>query len=329
MAHLQPYPWHDGGWRRLTGLHAEQRLPHALILSGPAGVGKHAFAESLASLLMCVSPRQGLPCGECKGCSLCRADTHPDYCQLSPVTDEKTGKTSKVIKVDQIRALLDFLSKSPQLGGWRIAIIDPADTLNVSAANSLLKTLEEPGDRTLLLLLTDQPLALLPTIRSRCQHFDLGVPDRAQAQSWLSPQLETPTHAGLLLSLCHGAPLAALAMSQQEVFRQREDLAKRLLAVASGRVGPLSASTATQKLPADEAWLWFYGLLADVGLMAAEARDAIKNRDLLPIIGSLAEVMGSRKALDLQALCLDNRRLLAANIQPGLLWDRFWEQTRG
>jgi DNA polymerase-3 subunit delta' len=329
MTALQPYPWHEPVWYRLDALHRQQRLPHALVLSGPAGTGKSAFADALAARLFCQSPREGFACGECKPCALFRAGTHPDVSRLAPQTDEKTGKTSKVIKIDQVRVLLDFLAKSSQLGGWRIAILDPADTLNLNAANSLLKTLEEPGANTLLMLLTDQPLSLLPTIRSRCQHVALGVPALPQAISWLSTRLENPAQSSLLLALANGAPLAARAMSGQEVFRQREELARRLLQVAMGKLSALSASTATQKLPADEAWSWLQVLCADIHLMSAGVQGAIKNTDLLPIIRQLADVLGGRRALELQALCTESRRLQVANIQAGLLWDRFWEHIRG
>jgi DNA polymerase-3 subunit delta' len=130
-------------------------------------------------------------CGACKSCQLWLAQSHPDYRFLEQLTDEKTGKTSQVIKVDQVRQLLEFLNKSAQLNGYRVAIIHRAENLNVNAANSLLKTLEEAGAKTVIMLLTEQPLMLLPTIRSRCQQLTLAVPEKAQAQAWLQTQLKT------------------------------------------------------------------------------------------------------------------------------------------
>ena len=329
MPALAPLPWQDALWRRLSGLRAQERLPHGVLISGAHGVGKGVFAEALAALLFCQSPVSGAACGRCKGCALWRAESHPDFFRLSPEVDAKSGKVARVIKVDQARALTEFLGKSAQMGGWRVAVIEPADTLNTASANSLLKTLEEPGARTLLLLLTDQPLALLPTLRSRCQHFVVTPPEAAVARAWLAPRLSDPGAASLLLSLCRDAPLAAEQLAVTEGFRKRAELARALRDVRAGKAGPLSAASAFQKLPPEELFRTLHALVSDIILVRLARENRVANTDVLPVLRELASLFELPRLLALQAACLENQRLVPANIQPGLLADRFWQSLRG
>jgi DNA polymerase-3 subunit delta' len=136
-------------------------------------------------------------------------------------------ESSRYIRIDQIRRLAEFLSQSPQVASGKVVIIDRADQLNVNAANALLKTLEEPVDDATLLLLHDEGLPLLPTVRSRCQVLALKTPGRAQAASWLSGQVKdrddvTEQAVGAALDLAGGAPLLARDYLVDGLLSERE-----------------------------------------------------------------------------------------------------------
>ena len=150
-------------------LSRRQNMPHAVLLTGPEGTGKGHFAAIIANSLLCSKPSvDRFACGECQSCQLLAANTHPDFYRIT-LESNADGKPAKDIKVEQIRQLIQSLAQTSQLGGIKLAIIDPAERMNRNAANSLLKTLEEPTADTLLILLAAQPSRLLPTVRSRCQ----------------------------------------------------------------------------------------------------------------------------------------------------------------
>lgn len=319
------YPWQQQTWQLLVQSRQRQSLAHAFIVSGVKGVGAFEFSQAVSAWLLCQQPTEQGACGFCKSCQLWQAQSHPDYRMLAQLTDEKTGKTSQVIKVDQVRELLGFLNKSAQLNGYRVAVIVDADTLNVNAANSLLKTLEEAGANTAIMLLTEQPLMLLPTIRSRCQQLVLSVPELRQAKTWLSPQLKKPDQADLLLALAEGAPLAALALQEAAWFEARAAVAQSILDVLQKKQMALQVSQQWhKKLKADELLLLLQLLLADVLLVKLQQQHAIKNSDLLPIISNIANHSTSRQILAQQQSCLTAYHLIAANIQTTLLLDNFW-----
>ncbi|HKJ94302.1 MAG TPA: DNA polymerase III subunit delta' [Gammaproteobacteria bacterium] len=228
-------PWHRPAAQRLADQLAADRVPHALLLPGPEGTGKTLFGESLARLLLCRSPQAGLiPCGSCRDCRLVTGAVHPDLVRVLPENPDRP-----VIKVDQVRRLTEFLSLSSQYGGRRIALVDPADALNTNAANSLLKTLEEPPAAVTIILITSRPGALPATIRSRCQIVRLPPATRAQASEWLAghaPQAQP------LLGLANGAPLTAVRLAEEDVETLRLALIEDLVAAAGGRLGPPEAA---------------------------------------------------------------------------------------
>lgn len=161
------YPWQTSNWQNLASSQQNKRLAHGLLLHGPKGIGKKAFAVDFAHWLLCEQPSTDKACGQCKSCQLIKAESNPDLLYLQP---EEEGKA---IKVDQIRELINKISLTGHGQGYRVIIISPADALNINASNSLLKTLEEPPENTVLILISDKPSKLMATIRSRTQWYVL------------------------------------------------------------------------------------------------------------------------------------------------------------
>lgn len=226
--------WLDATWHQLNQVRNQGRLPHALLIIGAEGVGKQVFASQLAHSLLCETPLvDGQACGRCPACAWLQAGTHPDLLQLSP---EEAGKA---IKVDQVRSLCTELGMTSHAGGHKVAIIHPADAMNTNAANSLLKTLEEPTHNTLLILLTALPGKLPATIRSRCQQLRLILPQQSVAQRWLESSGVPADVATRCLQMAGGAPLKALELAGSDLGELREQRLEELWQVFSGRLDPV------------------------------------------------------------------------------------------
>ena len=274
-------PWHRDLWRQIQQRRAAGRLPHALLLSGPAGLGKGWFARRLARALLCERPdADGEACGQCRRCRLFRAGSHPDFSVVQPEEDYKniendppagdaggTGakkKKSKVIKIEQIRDLCAFLGYTAQYGGYKIALLEPADRLNVNAANSLLKTLEEPPGDCLLLLVTAQPARLPATVRSRCQKIEFDLPAQAVAVPWLAARAQGEVGPAALLEIAGGAPLAALAQADGERWRRRRELFERYEQVLAGQADPIRVAEGWAQGDLAENLRWLIGWHTDL-----------------------------------------------------------------
>lgn len=231
---LHPYPWQLSEWQRLLQQITAKKLPHAMMLAGPKGIGKRHLADALAQLLLCSSPIEGKACSKCRGCELNKAQTHPDLMWLEP---EEEGKA---IKVDQVRELTESLSKTAQQNGYKVVILEPAEAMNGNAANALLKSLEEPAANTLLVLITHSPSAVLPTIRSRCQLRKLPMPRSEQVIHWLSPLLAgNSIKADELLIAARGAPLTALTLLQGDALEQREQILQQFSRLSLGQLSAI------------------------------------------------------------------------------------------
>lgn len=256
-------PWHDALWSHMAAGLAADRVAHGLLIAGTPGVGKRRFAWRMVAALLCREPTAaGDACGVCAGCRQRAAATHPDISRLTP---EDTGKA---IKVDQVRRFSHALHLTPQYSTGRVGWIDPADSLSISAANSLLKTLEEPPAGCHIVLISDRVSALLPTIRSRCQIWTVPAPEPESAQAWLTAQ-DFDATAVDRDSL--RAPLALLARRDADdadlIAQWDKDLA-RLLA---RRANPLSvaerAYEAERRLWVD----WLYRRCNDLLLATLDA----------------------------------------------------------
>ena len=209
-------------WKRMRG-----HLPHAVLMQGPEGWGEFEFAQSAALSLLCEKPRaDGQTCGACEACNWFSLGNHPDFrlvvpesmvAEPSEESSEPGKKRSDQIKIEQIRALADFLAVGTHRGGLRVVLIYPAEAMNANTQNALLKSLEEPPPSTVFLLVTTQADRLLPTVRSRCQRLSLAPSDSAHALRWLEEQ--GVGHAESALAAVGGAPLAALKGAQSEEKR--------------------------------------------------------------------------------------------------------------
>ena len=207
-----PLPW-QRDWL-VRQLREGDRAHHALLITGPAGLGKKTLALHLAQALLCESPRaDGLACGACAGCGYVAARTHPDLRILDLWKFEDDGwEPADTILIDRVRALVDMTQSSTFRDGRRVAVIAPAERMNAAAANALLKTLEEPPPGTRLLLASSHPGRLLPTVASRCVRVVAPRPSVAAASGWLAAQgVADPAAA---LAEAGGMPLAALALAE-------------------------------------------------------------------------------------------------------------------
>lgn len=275
-------PWHADNWQRLLARRAQGRLPHALLLAGPAGLGKRAFAEALAGVLLC--ERGGdVTCGECRSCrlyatrvqrdpeesrpdgSLAHADGHsghPDARFVSFALNEKSSpkKMYTVITVEQMRDLSGWLALTAHYGRAKVALIDPADALNDNAANALLKTLEEPDNGCFLVLISSQPARLPATIRSRCQRIDFALPPPAQAQAWLVAQQVDAKSAAAALQAAGGNPGTALELVRSGGLALRDEVDRDLRDLRAGKAAASDvANRWARSLP--EQRLWFAAML--------------------------------------------------------------------
>lgn len=249
------FPWHEALWASTTARF--ERLPHALLLQGTVGLGKQTFARRLVATLLCAQPgADAAACGVCHSCQLLTAGNHPDFMSLAPSEERRS------IVIDQVRELGAFFALRPHTAGRKVALLTPADGMNLHAANSLLKILEEPPGGSVLILVASQPARLPATIRSRCQRVLFAPPERSRALDWLSAQVETS--AELLLDLAAGAPLKALALAEGGFLVSREEFLRDLSLLLAGRGDPLACAKRWKEAGAEASLGWLMGFVADL-----------------------------------------------------------------
>lgn len=309
-----PYPWQRSQWERLHLARAAGRIGHAWLLAGPPGLGKSAFAAALAHSLLCDRPgASGAPCLSCRSCHLVAVGNHPDLDRIGP------DEAGKPIKVDAIRDYCERSSLTAQIADHKVAILDPADAMNGAAANSLLKTLEEPSPSTMLLLVTASPHRLPATVRSRCQRVDFPIPDPNEAAQWLRGQV-AGVDATLALRLGGGAPLAALAGADPAVLEERAARLREFVAVGERREDPVRIAGGW--LSTDWARLldWLARWLLDLVRLRAGAAsaDQLADPDHAAVFHGLADRVDSKVLFAMVDQVLEARRAAGSNLNHQL-----------
>lgn len=332
----KPRPWHSELAERLVNHYFAGKLHHALLLLGPAGVGKRVFADCLGRFLLCQKQQgetQRLACGECESCALMQAHTHPDLYELNPEDD------SRVIKIDQVRELCEKIQMTAQMQGNKVVLISPADQLNEAAANALLKLLEEPPPQTHFLLVADQPQYVLPTVRSRCLPVNFGLPPENELRSFLSQLCDNQEVVDRVVVTSRGFPEIAMNLLESSgIVDSRNDGDIDPNGDSGGKVK--GAKVKGSKIAQTEGELnekLLSGLVPDQGLPDARWLADLAKQPLSRVIDQLqrevhqgvrmscgdVESLGSESAdqrsytqkqwLGLQALMLESKGLLPRN----------------
>ncbi len=250
--------WQKDAWASFAARRLGGQMPHALMLTASPGLGLHEFAEQARASLLCINPiASAHACETCRSCVARHAGSHPDDCVIRP-------EESKVsIGIDLIRWAAERLAKTPQAGGFQVALIEPAHAMTVAAANALLKTLEEPARDTVLILVSEQPGKLLPTVLSRCQRLHLPRPSKAQAMAWLAGSgVAKSANMDLALAIAADAPILAAQLLESGAVQSYRLLSEALDAgVSNGQIDALAIGKQwMQRLP-EFARLYEYYLL--------------------------------------------------------------------
>ena len=311
-------PWHQQQWQLLQASREQDRLPHAILLTGPQGLGKQKFALLLAQSLLCQSPvENGTPCDQCRFCQLFLAGTHPDFNLIAPLE----GK--KAIAVDQIREIGQFMALKSQYAGHKVVVITPAESMNINASNSLLKSLEEPSTDTALLLVTHQPAQLPATIRSRCQEIRFGMSDIQAGRDWLAQQLSPEDDIDLLLALAQGAPLKALQLSQEGLRQQRLSLLERLEQLSALKLDPVEMAAEFNKAGLPWSLNCLYSWTTDMVRLKSAGQQAVycANPDLNERLLKLANRVSLKTIFRLQDRTKQAMQEHDRNLNPSLIME--------
>ena len=306
--------------RRLRRLLETDRLPHALLFSGPEGVGKRRTAEALAAALLCSSPAAGQPCGTCESCRAFSRGIHPDFFFVVP---EAVGKGARSIRIEAMRALGSALARPPELAPRQVALIDDAQRMNEAAANSFLKTLEEPTGDVVFLLVTGMRAALLDTVVSRCLEIPFGPLALPELFEVLHRHGVEAEEAAALAALADGSAGRALALHAEGALRRREEAVSLLARLP--QIPPLSLWAEGKKwgaLSREEAGEWLRSLrltLRDVLALYGGAAPLYSVGLEAPVAEIAARFSEARVFSMLADVKEAERRLLSSNVNIRLL----------
>jgi DNA polymerase-3 subunit delta' len=316
---LKLFPWQVSAWQQINNSRRQHRLHHAYLIGGIKGLGKLQFTCNLAQSLLCNEPlTNGMPCNVCQSCHLFRIGNHPDLQCALPDPEKKSDD----ISIDTIRDLSAFDGLVARFGNYKILIITPAENLNRQAANSLLKTLEEPNSSTILFLIAAAPERLLPTIKSRCYRLNFTSPTEAEAVNWLGSQIkESSQTLTLALRLTQGAPLAALQLLQTNALQQRQDAITAFLSLVDKKANPLTVAETWYNKDLTNFLNWTSSFIADLLRLQTKAINVrLENPDLTDVLRRYANSFNEIQLHHLWSKIMTaQKQLQQSNVNPQLL----------
>jgi len=305
MKHL--HSWLQNAWQSWKLQLENNSFASATLLVSPPGLDTFQLAEQFARSLMCTTSPSD-PCGFCHSCDLMQSGNHPDYHVVRP---EKEGKA---ITIEQIRQCNRIAQESSQLSGYRLFVIEPAEAMNESAANALLKTLEEPSEKCVFILIAAKANILLPTIVSRCQQLSIAEPKPSVVTTWLQQEVgqEVPPFASHING---NAPVKTKTFIEEGGLEQYKDIEKAFISALQGDIA--AAMHCVKKLNEAPAirltWLWY--LLTD----AQKVHFGIENRSFTPgchtLSAQLSYVVLEQQSLSLATLIEKVRQFPGLNTE--------------
>jgi DNA polymerase-3 subunit delta' len=319
------FPWQQLIWQHLLSYIHQQRVPQALLFSGPSGLGKRRLADYYSEALLChtpiteASPHTPIACGECVSCKLLKANTHPDFFAIEP------DEPGKAIGIDKIRQLIVKLALKPQYDTYRLVVLHPADNLTIAAANAFLKCLEEPNERTCFILISDQIYKLPATIRSRCQTISFSLPQPHITEDWLQQQGVPPPYQSLT-NMAGGSPLIAKEYAEREFMQLRNAYFEIWLQIAQGKTNLLMVAEQWQKSEViDLATLinWLSSWLIDIIKLAHDVDSKnISNPDFKKSLQALAKRLELKRVYQYYDILLSNKALVTTQLNKQLVTER-------
>ena len=309
-------PWQQQNWDQLYNYRIQNRVPQALLITGNKGLGKQHLAKQFTFSLLCTEPQgSGLGCGYCDSCLLLNAETHPDFIQIRP------DEPGKAITIGQIRSLVTLLTLKPQFESYRVVIVNPADLMNNAAANAFLKCLEEPTERTVILLISDKPTHLPATIVSRCQKLAVAKPNKEIVSAWLKQQA-VQDNSEVLSGLAQGSPLLALDYANDDMLALRNECFRAWMDIAKQRRHPALIAEDWHKLPESPLIFWITSWIIDMIKCCCQIKAGwLYNPDLKKPLQELSQQLELKELYKLYDVMLLSRQRLNTQINKHTMFE--------